>query len=373
MIHSFEVKNFRLFNNIQIRHLKNVNLIVGKNNAGKSALLESLLLYFSRISSDVLLEILYARQEHWEPGKYHFGKRQSISPLKHLFKNHKIPDLHDKGFSLSSRTIDDEIYVRAAAYILEESEDRMIRREVELPDIDESDLDLYELYLVAEINGSSSIIVSLQDDIDSFRRRRSISLRRKAQKNSLPYQFVPTQGIHDSKASALWDGISLTNLEKEVIKGLQLVEPNVVDIAFVQNSEAPNSRDRIPLIKIKELEEPVPLKSLGDGMARIFQIILSLVSARDGILLIDEFENGLHWSVQEEVWKIVFELALKLDVQVFATTHSRDCITGFEKAWIINEANGAFLRITKKNNIATIKEYDLELLSDSIETDVEVR
>ena len=87
MIDSFEIKKFRLFNNVKIKNFKNVNLIVGKNNAGKSALLEALLLYFSRVSSDVILEILFSRQEHWESGKSAFNQLQFINPLKHFLRS----------------------------------------------------------------------------------------------------------------------------------------------------------------------------------------------------------------------------------------------------------------------------------------------
>ena len=64
MITSFKVKNFRLFDELEINKLSQVNLIVGKNNAGKSALLEALLLFFSKMSPTDLVDIIYARQEN---------------------------------------------------------------------------------------------------------------------------------------------------------------------------------------------------------------------------------------------------------------------------------------------------------------------
>ena len=69
---------------------------------------------------------------------------------------------------------------------------------------------------------------------------------------------------------------------------------------------------------------PVPLGSMGDGMLRVLQIILKVFSAQGGFLLIDEFENGLHYSVQEKIWALIFKLAEQLNIQVFATTHSWD-------------------------------------------------
>ncbi len=59
---------------------------------------------------------------------------------------------------------------------------------------------------------------------------------------------------------------------------------------------------------------------------------LALVNSSNGFLLIDEFENGLHYSVLHKVWKLIFRLAKDLNVQVFATTHSHDCVTAFQAA-----------------------------------------
>ncbi len=56
------------------------------------------------------------------------------------------------------------------------------------------------------------------------------------------------------------------------------------------------------------------------------------MNAQDGILLIDEIESGLHYSVQPDLWRLVFEVARRLNVQVFATTHSWDCIEAFQEA-----------------------------------------
>ena len=109
-------------------------------------------------------------------------------------------------------------------------------------------------------------------------------------------------------------------------------------------------------------------------MTRIFQIILSLVCSKDGVLLIDEFETGLHWSVQQQAWEMIFTLAEKLNVQVFVTTHSKDCVESFNQVWSENPEQGSFYRIyrDKKEQIKT-QHYELELLNSSMDIDAEVR
>ena len=67
-------------------------------------------------------------------------------------------------------------------------------------------------------------------------------------------------------------------------------------------------------------------------MNRLLGNALALVNAKGGIFLIDEVESGLHYSVQPDMWRLILETAAKLNVQVFATTHSLDCLRAFESA-----------------------------------------
>ena len=65
---------------------------------------------------------------------------------------------------------------------------------------------------------------------------------------------------------------------------------------------------------------------MGDGMWRIMAMAISLAQCKDGFLLIDEIDTGLHYSVMTDMWKLIYRSALDLSVQVFASTHSNDCI-----------------------------------------------
>ena len=116
----------------------------------------------------------------------------------------------------------------------------------------------------------------------------------------------------------------LTSLEPEVIAGLQLIERDIKRLSFLDSEDF-----RIPMVQHRDSPEPLSLQSFGEGILRLFEILLSLVNARDGILLIDELENGLHYKIHPRVWDLIFRLSQKLNVQVFATTHSWDCIRGF--------------------------------------------
>jgi AAA15 family ATPase/GTPase len=171
----------------------------------------------------------------------------------------------------------------------------------------------------------------------------------------------------------LWDSINLTDLQDEVIEGLRLINRDIKGVVLV-GGEQSSSKSRIPIVRIEQSPERFPLKSMGDGMTRLFHLILALANAKDGTLLVDEFENGLHWSVLPKVWDTVFTLAERLNVQVFATTHSRDCIQGFKQAWEQNESLGSFHRLDPdpEDGVKSVA-YSLETLSDALDMDVEVR
>ncbi|MEZ4632687.1 MAG: ATP-binding protein [Deinococcales bacterium] len=184
--------------------------------------------------------------------------------------------------------------------------------------------------------------------------------------------MVSANLVPNSKLADIWDYLSLTEYEKQVIEGLQIIEPRIMALSFVaQDSE--RSGLRAPYVSLKGSTEPIALKSMGDGTFKILNLLIMLLSSKESILCIDEFENGLHWSVQPKVWQAVFRLAKKLDVQVFATTHSRDCIAGFNEVWQDQEDEGCFLRLDREGEDIYPTYYPPSSLNDALEMDIEVR
>jgi AAA15 family ATPase/GTPase len=119
----------------------------------------------------------------------------------------------------------------------------------------------------------------------------------------------------------------------------------------------------------------VPLSSIGDGLTRLFHIGLAMANASDGILLIDEFENGLHWEVQQELWTALFKVSRDFGIQVFATTHSTDCIRGFIAAQSeMLELNKNFVyRLERRGENAIAVELPTLNLDAALQHKVEVR
>jgi AAA15 family ATPase/GTPase len=374
MLESFQVNNFRLFQHLEVGRLSRVNLVVGRNNAGKSTFLEAVELYASNASSTVLLDLVESRQETWFSEAQPHSQNFLGNPVRHLFFGHKLPRIGEEGISLGEVFSNIKLHIGAAAYQNKNDAEGTIRK-IRISDVQfDEDLSNVEVFLVAEEGERNRRLFRLDRDIRDIRRSSRILYERQESEFKYTWQIVSTENMPNRKLAALWDLTSLTNLESEVISALGLIDDRVSGVAFVEDISQRRSGDnRIPLVKIKGIDEPLPLKSMGDGMIRLFHIIVALVNARNGLLLIDEFENGLHWSVQPKVWDIVFQLSEKLNVQVFATTHSRDCIEGFDHAWNKYPALGTFFRLDAKDGLIKATEYTSETLTDAIDMDVEVR
>jgi AAA domain, putative AbiEii toxin, Type IV TA system len=207
------------------------------------------------------------------------------------------------------------------------------------------------------------------------------------QDSPLPCGVVQTRWMSMDELADAWDRIVFTEHEDIVRRALKIITPEFENLTFVRIDDGradPLKQNMPPLrrsakVKLANTPAPVALKSLGDGMLRILQIALQLVEARGGFLLIDEFENGLHYSVQEKVWSLLFEMATQLDLQIFATTHSWDCIDSFSKASLARQdVEGVLFRVGRSvltsdrgRVIATV--FDEEALYSVTQSDVEVR
>ena len=160
----------------------------------------------------------------------------------------------------------------------------------------------------------------------------------------------------------------------DVLTSLCIIAPGVEGYSFVGDPESRIGLGRVPIVRIKDIDEPLPLRSLGDGVQRILGIALALVNATDGILLIDEIENGIHYSVQPELWQLIFQLARRLNVQVFATTHSWDCIEGFQKAAQEDkQEDGMLIRLSLKKDEVVATLFDERKLGIATREQIEVR
>jgi len=373
ILNSLEIHNFRGFKHLQIERLRRVNLIVGKNNIGKSSLLEALQLYAHNGDPALIWKLLQSRDES-KP--YSRSRMENSSPenmlleLKYLFYGRKEIDQFMKPIIMGPiNSPDDVLSISIGWYIRVSNEEEGLAK-LQLLQPDEYDTFDNPTPRFTIQTGKSSKSYPL------------------ISKSPLPLNefgikvgciALAPNGLDREVVGALWDRIALTELEKDVVEAMRIIAPGIERLSVVGSLDSKEraigaigyrKREVIPIIKVTGVEEPIALRSLGDGMQRIFGLALALVNAKDGILLIDEIENGLHYSVQPDIWRLICLLAHRLNVQVFAATHSWDCVEAFQMA---AQKDGLLIRLqSKKDEISTVL-YDEEDLAIATREQIEVR
>jgi energy-coupling factor transporter ATP-binding protein EcfA2 len=308
------VEGFRAFSRLHVERFGRVNLIVGRNNSGKSTLLEAIRLWASRGSPRVIQDILIGHDEL----KATTRSDDDFGAVASLFYGRDKHAVLDRRIWIESNT-----RLGSGPHFDIRPVYRRSNGEILLTPYSHTE------GLLADVTPSLTIAFADRQTVISVEALTDPRLAHRTLRDddAIPVVLVPPDALSSPQLGVLWDVIALTDLEEQVAAAVRIIAPDVQRLSFVGDSAA-----RVPVVKLQSTKRPVPLLSLGDGVKRMLGIMLSLANARNGILLLDEVENGIHYSVQPKVWELICATAKRLDVQVFATTHSWDCIQAFQEA-----------------------------------------
>lgn len=387
MIDSLHIENFRSLQDFQVKRLGRVNLIVGKNNSGKSTVLEALRIYAGNANRALLERIATEHDEKIKiaPEDIADLSESDSMPFEAFFSGRKYPNSDDAPIIIGQSRSDPEALIIRHGFLEEveetlnvdgELETRISRREISRSEAAASTQYLSQALFVTKGDRS----YRLRFDLSSSRIR-ATSIQELGPPT--PCGFVPTRFVSPNELADEWDSIVLTKYEETVYSALKIINSNFNALAFVSEEDPVKIRNRaelrVPKIRLDGAYRPVPLNSMGDGMSRILQLVFKAYSAKNGFLLIDEFENGLHYSVQGKVWELIFELANKLKIQVFATTHSWDCVENFSKIAIARkDVEGILFRVgtsVRSSDFGRViaTTFDEDELVGITQSDLEVR
>lgn len=351
-IRDLRVSGFRALTDLTIGPFGRVNLITGRNNAGKSSLLEAIRILATDGSPRTFYDILNYREES-ESKSTPEGERSYLptdfSPYSGLFSGYPNLGQSDKGFTISTSgeraNVARSLSVRIGWFIEKVDADR---RSVSYESAQSDLFGETEGFPALEIESPERKRVIPVSRVTTRLNPRIRALAEVSEGGLGPCLFLdPFSSRSTSQLAALWDTIALTDTEKEVVGALRIISSDIEAVSMIGSTES-SSRPRTAIARSSHYSTPVPLRTFGDGVNRLFGIILSLCSARTGILLVDEIENGLHHSVLTDIWRAIFRLSRDLDVQVFATSHSWDCVESFQRAAVESPEDGTLVRLTLK-------------------------
>ena len=357
---SVSINGFRGIKSLSIPRLGRVTLLAGMNGTGKTTVLDAVRIYAARGTASALLE-LPERREEVAVVTDEDGDTFLVPDLKSIF--HEEAELRHASISDGVDPLEigvvlpgDEHFDRIAGSLPEAIDDRDI------------------MILKVMFRGALRILPPVHfprklrrfgrfHDNDEFPREIKLS------------SLGP--GLPDNdQVARFWNHVMLTDEEDRALEALKLVlGSSVRRVAVAGDDKGSFGMDgQRVLVKLKDRVRPVPLKSLGDGAVRLFGIALALADNRDGFLLIDEVENGIHHSVQQDFWRMILRTAENNNVQVIATTHGWDCVRGFAQAATeLEEVEGVLVRLEREDGCMRVVEYPEEKLLSAARHGIEVR
>jgi predicted ATP-dependent endonuclease of OLD family len=164
---------------------------------------------------------------------------------------------------------------------------------------------------------------------------------------------------------------------KMILETLRILDDRIEEIK-------PYPDTSILYLKTRESKLPIPVNYFGDAIQSMLRYVIAFSDFEPNdygnILLIDEIENGLHYTAHEDFWKNIFKLSKELNVQIFATTHSLEMIQQFNKVAkefeLENpEDKGAYfemVRDEKTNQIEAIK-HSTNILEEELDMNLGIR
>lgn len=404
MFKKISIQNFRGIKDLTIDDFGKVNLLVGKNNSCKTSVLEAL--YISLGPNNPLLfhvanslrgltsikvtggaspnkQLLDGMENSLKVIFYNLNFENNIS-IETNFKDSKekreiiikpiISTDPRADFTQTSLSISTEVkkYWKGLDFIFSRSglDKKNKNKKIQ-----------FESQALLEINTSPSNSQVIDQQLVQLRAKLSDKYIKILEDNKLKEingRIINHNFSNDSFSSSELEGAFNTIKQKkkkiELIKVLQKIEPKIQDIDFTDS-----------FIVDIGLDEMIRLETLGQGTIKLFYLACILMADEqnivNGVLFIDEIENGLHYTAQNIVWEFLFDIAKEKNIQIFATTHSEDCELAFvEEAKKRENKDDEKLRDIKlfrlekeQNDKIKIRNYNFKSLSAWSEEPWEIR
>ncbi len=353
MWQSFTVKNFRPFRELTLQPLGRVNLIAGKNNTGKTALLEAILLHS------------YPRDCYWP---FIINELRGAASVKKYDEEICGWLFYDKGASSGLEVIS--------------RDEKGIPRTLRMWIADASTFSQFpgakkvvEASLPQQVWDAEGPRLILKTEVEG-RELWSVGFPGAKGMTAFgvhvpwggPSVFIGSAGRRSGEDVKAFSELEAANRQEEILPSLRILEPRLERLSLLLSGGQPVIHGNIGLSRL------VPMSFMGEGTRRLLSILLAITTAAGGNVLIDEVENGLHYSVLTRVWQAIGHAARQANVQVFATTHSYECIVAAHEAFT---ANGPYdLRLFRLDRIGEdikVAAYDRDVLAYATEMNHEVR
>jgi len=351
LINSISINNFKIIKNLENVPLKQITLIGGKNNIGKTTLLEAIFFYldcntpqvFEKLFSWRMFSGAWIPQKTWE--KFFFDSDLSNEINILVNKTNNI-----KGHVNIKYLADYETSVQIP--VTDKNGITTIKKNFPSLEIVHSSNDCvdYQAHFLCH-----NTLYNYIKEIDQLQEQLSVFYM--GERMSLFERNAEYLGILDK-----------ADEQDKILPLLKYFEPNLVRLQLINE----NGNDII----YADLgnKNKIPVNMLGDGFCRCLTMALIITSKNANVLLIDEIGSGIHYSAQENIWHFLVEASELYDCQIIATTHSNDTLKAFNNVICDKDAsNYSYIRLGKNKNEIKPYTFSTDILSYSLSSELEIR
>ena len=353
MLKSIRIRNYRGLADCKIDNLGRVNIFAGLNNSGKTTLLEAVFLWSAGGNPQFAFNPIVVRVDVPSERALLAGPGPSVPAAGYMWSTAWQPMFHALATGDPIEIVGEH---NPLGWLQLTISTESARDLVLSPDADWTNGhpdDLLFTYKYRKDDEKSIIRIKTQEDTQ-------YNVEGQGEVG------IPLLAIFEGMNNAATDIERLSKLKREkedasVLEAIRMVDPSVESIEIgVLDGHA-------VILADVGLPDRLPLQTLGAGAKRIATLATSATAAAGGVLLIDEFDAGLHHSKFGEVWRALHAIAADKGVQVFATTHSYECVRAAQA--VLDEDELRFFRL----HDGKAADYPPEVLGDAIATGMEVR
>lgn len=368
MLHQLDVEAFKGLRDVSLRKLANMNIVTGRNDVGKTTLLEAIFLLASgpRAALNALMVLMPQRDE----AVLGFGPDRIIDdPWATLFPlQGDAPRKVKVRGSYSGRSYSVEFSPAVSG------SDQTLVFEPGRPAQSEPASISIEVRSRIDSNPTSKhrLIVSATPQSTSPGGQQSVTVQTRLEPED---NTAPFLNAHYMKARAipsdLLDVFSEMRRSGEadaLIEALRLIDPEIDDLEILVNHGQSILHARLTDGR------RLPIRQMGDGTVSALRCILAIHQSKGGIVLVDEMDNGIHWAALKDYWTAVSRMARKTRTQVFATTHSRELIEAAAASESAQSGSLALYQLDRRSD-GSIRatDYSLEQILAGLDLQLELR
>jgi AAA15 family ATPase/GTPase len=356
MINSFKLKKFKQFDDLFLQHLNLITLMGGKNNTGKTTVLEAFFMFYDSMNPEATLRHLSTRGIGTIPLNPEF----LWSPIFNSYDMDKTIEME-----VCENDVNEKIQIRHTK-VLKKSVFSLPTTKGDVPIVKTNQQSLnmeslnFNYFLNDQKVGESHLTFNGQQ----------LEMHFEQQKKPIKkVALIPSDAQRDPmKDAARFGLLDIHGHSDSITDVLKIIEPNLKSLTTISQGDQALIYGKI------DLPQKIPVTHMGEGTAKLLSILLAIATHENGMVLIDELENGWHYSLFPDILKAIHKMAKQYNCQIIATTHSYEIKKSMVKGLSADDlSDTTYIRLDKEKDTIKPKNYDSAMLVAALERGWETR